>query len=308
MEARNQVVRIIADREMDRVPDFRKALADCGIQKGDILNVASDVSEILLMAKRAGLISSKYDMHVYMDEMVDALKDAVGKEGTLLFPVYNMGFCAGKGFDFRNTPGDTGALANHVLFNRADFRRTKNPTHSFAVWGRDAEFLTHLDNQESTGLDSPYKYMHDNDGKWLMINIPLRRGFTFMHYVEQCVDVPFRYHKYFLGKYVNADGVETVRCYSVFVMDLSIERDTVLSDEFFEKSEAMVSSNAGFYKIKLADLKKAYELISDDLLNNGGLNCYQFGNYKLDWSVGKTHDIEMANRLEPIESGDGAVF
>ncbi len=281
--------------------NFRDALNQCGIAKGDVVNVSSDVSEILLSARKHLGLKSKSEYVIYLEDMIEILKNQISREGTLLFPVYNTDFCHGTAFDYRNTPGVTGALANQVLFSHPEFLRTKSPTHSFMVWGKDARLLYETDNQESTGPDSPYHYMHTHNGKLLLINTPLKRGFTFMHYVEQSVDVPYRYHKYFLGRYIDGNGIETVKCYSVFVRDLEIEMDVTMPDTFLDLPDVMLTAKSDFYHIRAVDLPKAFKMVEHDLKYNNGENCYKFKNYTIDWSVGKTHSHEICDWIAQQE-------
>ena len=51
----------------------------------------------------------------------------------ILFPTFNWDFCKGKSFNYNNTRSMTGSLSN-VALKRPDFKRSKNPIYSFAVW------------------------------------------------------------------------------------------------------------------------------------------------------------------------------
>lgn len=43
---------------------------------------------------------------------------------------------------------------------------------------------------------------------------------TFYHYIEESLNVPYRYHKTFTGAYVDNDGVETSKTFGLFVRDV----------------------------------------------------------------------------------------
>lgn len=96
------------------------------IQKGDVVYVVSDILELAKNARENG---ERFDRDVFLD----SLKEAVGENGTLLIPTFNWDFCRGIPFDYVKTPGKTGALGNAAL-KRSDFKRTRHPIYSFAVW------------------------------------------------------------------------------------------------------------------------------------------------------------------------------
>lgn len=73
--------------------NFRETLRENGIEKGDILYVASDLSGVLIDARRELEISSAEDRSRFCDGMVTALQETVGPGGQLLFPVFSWAFC-----------------------------------------------------------------------------------------------------------------------------------------------------------------------------------------------------------------------
>lgn len=60
----------------------------------------------------------------------------------------------------------------------------------------------------------------------------MNQCFTFMHYVEKELKVPYRYMKAFNSKYIDEQGEVEERTYSMYVRDLDIESETCLSEEF----------------------------------------------------------------------------
>ena len=85
----------------------------------------------------------------------------VGQEGDLLFPTFNWGFCSGRGFNYKETPSESGSLSKLAL-NRNDFIRTKHPIYSFSVKGKEQEILYELDDESGWGKDSLFAYFHKN--------------------------------------------------------------------------------------------------------------------------------------------------
>ena len=277
--------------------DFKQGLSDLGITKGDIVYVGSDITQLLVVLRKKEDRKSREEQNEFLHAMIDALQEQVGEEGTLLFPVYTWSFCKGKPYDVSKTLGTVGVLNNWVLKNRTDFRRTAHPLYSFMVWGKDAEMLLAMDNQEAWGKDSPFEYFKEQHAKLFLLNVTLQRAFTFMHYVEQSVEVPYRYHKYFLGNYTDAKGHTTARCYSMYVRDLDIETEEYMPDSFMEEAGLLHGVHTEDLTLKVIDMAEAYPVVAEDLLHNGGKNCYHFTNYEIDWEKGRTHEHEISDRL-----------
>lgn len=187
-----------------------------GIQKGDIILLTSDITDLFLTCQEHG---ETFDANVLLDKF----QEAVGEEGTLLIPTYNWGFCQGKTFDYRRTPSKTGALGNAAL-RRKDFKRTKHPIYSFAVWGKDTAYLCSLENVDSFGPDSPFAYLERVDGKNVFIgSASMRNSFTYIHYIEQQLGASYRFSKMFRSHYVDQDGNDSEKEYGMYVRNLDLD-------------------------------------------------------------------------------------
>ena len=275
--------------------ELKECLSHLGIGKGDSLYVASDVARLMVEMKKIYGISNSKQRNEFLSEFVNALQETVGREGNLLFPVFSWDFCKGKGFDRKASLGEVGALNNWILQNRKDFQRTRHPLYSFMVWGRDANAFAAVDYADAWGEDSPFAWLHRNGGKMLLLDVSLQRAFTFMHYVEESVRVPYRYFKNFCGEYIDADGTKSVRGYTMYVRDLSIPVEEYLPDSFLEEAGAMRGQSCGNLMFKVIDLAKAYDAVAEDLRRYNGTNCYQFENYAIDWNGGATHEDDLGN-------------
>jgi hypothetical protein len=275
--------------------EWKSTLQRIGIERGDMVYVASDATYLLAAARKRWGTQEPFDREEFLHSFVDDLQNAVGDAGTLLFPVFTWRFCRGEAFDQRKTTGEVGALNNWVLANRRDFRRTRHPMYSFMVWGRGAEELLALDNVDAWDEKSPFAYLHTHGGKMLLVNVSLQRAFTFMHYVERSIKVPYRYLKSFRGNYTDENGCTEERSYVLYVRDLAIISEEKLSDAMLEGPGAMVSGEWSGGILKSIDLSHAYDIVKDDLLNCGGGQCYRFENYQIDWMRGATHEDDLGH-------------
>lgn len=234
-------------------------LAD--IQKGDILDVASDVLSITLFFR-------KYGIKFSMDELLEELKKKVGSEGTLLIRCFNWDFCKGETFDYKRTKSQVGSLGN-VALQREDFKRTQHPIYSWMVWGKDTEYLCSLENKKSFGKDTPWDYFEKNNAKLLRMGNALQPSFTHYHHIEQELNVPYRFEKVFKANYVDKEENVETREYSMFVRDL--EKDIRNNDDCLYRMEKKGILKLEKYMDELQiftiDLSTAYDLVRDDMLN-----------------------------------------
>lgn len=197
------------------IDDFKKAIIDFDLKKGDTLFVSSDITQMLCDAQEK-------NEELTLDMIIDVLKEAVGPEGNLIFPTYNWGFCKGKPFDYKKTRSKTGALSQQALW-RSEFKRTKHPIYSFAVYGKDKDYLTSLDYKDSFGSDTIFGWLYKVGAKNLFINIDYAHSATLGHYVEECNNAPYRFLKEFTSDYIDENGECSKRTYSMFVRYLDCD-------------------------------------------------------------------------------------
>lgn len=273
--------------------DLLSVLRQCDISEGDILYIPSDVTQLLVSARKKYGIDNAEKRNSFLHDIVDTFKVAVGSNGTLMFPIFSWDFNHGVPFNIKSTLGKVGSLPNWILQNRNEFTRTQHPMYSFMVWGKDAKMLTKMNNIDCWGEYSPFGYMHRNNVKALFLNVPVHRGFTFTHYVEESIQVPYRYFKNFQSTYIDINGNNSVRNYVMYVRDIEIISNEIFQDSFFEKNKILKSTLWNDVEIKTMSCAEAYKLIKDDFLNNGGGNIYHFENYKIDWSCAHTHKDEI---------------
>lgn len=255
-----------------RVDDLRDILIALGITKNDKILVSSDVIKLIIQIVEGdqSKLRDKVTMTHLLDEIIDCFKDIVGNGGTLLFPTFFWGFCKGKTFDYSKTQGQTGSLSNRAL-SRNDFKRTSHPIYSFAVWGEGADEILDLQNKSSFGYDSPFAWLHKNQGKQFYIDAI---GFTFLHYVEEMFGVSYRYLKDFTSEYIDYKGNLSTRTYSMYVRDLNL--NFIVSKEGLYRvlleHNSMKIINLNNIEFGLIPFSSAYDALKDEILNNQSKN------------------------------------
>lgn len=232
------------------------------LKKGDKVWIASDLKRLIYACIENG---DDTDLNV----LIDAFIEEIGEEGTLLIPTFNWDFCKGKTFDYKKTPCKTGSLGK-IALKREDFKRTKHPIYSFAVWGKDKELLCSMENKSSFGADSPFNYCREVNAKNIFIDVECQHSFTFVHYVEEMEGITYRYLKDFTADYIDENGEVSTRTYSMNVRDLSEDIFITIYpfEEDFKKVGASRRLVANGIDMKIIDMGTVYPIIAEDVNNN----------------------------------------
>ncbi|MCR4892706.1 MAG: AAC(3) family N-acetyltransferase [Lachnospiraceae bacterium] len=233
-----------------------------GLEKGDSVWLSSDIKSLLYSCIEHG---DSRDMNV----LIDGIIGEIGPEGTLLIPTFNWDFCKGKTFDIRTTPCKTGVIGKTAL-KRDDFKRTQHPIYSFAVWGKDADYLCSLTNKSSFGADSPFSYCKDVNAKNVFIDVECQHSFTFVHYVEEQVGVCYRYLKDFTAPYIDGAGNESIRTYSMNVRDLDMDVFVTIYplEEEFREAGLSRRYTVNDIPMKTIEIGGTYDIIARDAREN----------------------------------------
>lgn len=158
-----------------------------GIVPGDVLFVHSSLKSLGYVEGGAAAV-------------VQALRAAVGLQGTLLLPAYYMpggsirAACETDGyvFDVRRHGTHMGRLPEAFLAS-AGIRRSVHPTHSVAAWGRHAAWLTEAHHLAPSvfGHDSPWQRLLGlEQAKVLGLGVSMGQV-TFYHVLEDALGDAF---------------------------------------------------------------------------------------------------------------------
>ncbi len=247
------------------IKEYHKELSflqDIPIDSGDVVLFASDISSFIDRF-------SDQNIQELLNKWIDILQYKIGRNGTLLFPTYNWGFCHGKAWDYYKTKSKTGVLSN-IALKRKDFRRTKHPIYSFAVWGKDQDILCQMDDCNSFLGDTPFAYLAScKKAKFIAIDVNLTDSFTFVHYAEEKIGVPFRYKKNFIGNYIGSDGIEMEKTYSMYVrcLDKNVAADCALLEKELLLNGYMQQIDKDGILMRIVQIKPTYDLLIEHLLN-----------------------------------------
>lgn len=255
--------------------DYKEYFNCFDIKNSQSIVIASDITPLAYFYIRQGL-----DFQI--SSLIDTLKSLISPEQTVLIPTYSWDFCKGKVFDYKNSKSQVGVLGDYALKDK-DFKRTKHPIYSFAVYGKDKDKLCALDYKSSFGKESLFDYMYKTNALHIGIGIDFNLSYTFMHYVEEVGylnQITYRYMKTFTSKYIDENGNESVKDYSMLVRDLDKNvrmHLAPLGQEFIDKNIMKTYSQNGIHLYSV-DVYKSYDVIKNDILyNNSRLFCIYDG-------------------------------
>lgn len=188
--------------------DWRQA----GLRRGDLVLVHSSLRRTVRRCVQG-------DMSGTVGDILASFQEAVGDEGTLIFPLFNFQFTEGVAFDVRSTPSQMGLLTETARQLKGAVR-TGHPIYSFAVIGALVHEFAGIDNYSGYGGDSPFARLRALGGRIAVLDLPDQHSMTYYHHVEEMRNVPYRFHKTFAGDYTNALGLTSRREYGLFVRNI----------------------------------------------------------------------------------------
>lgn len=122
------------------------------------------------------------------DAVVDALRDAVGAEGTLAMPTFTR---YDEPYDPDESPSTTGRITE-AFRTRPDAVRSPHPTKSVAAAGPRAEAVTEShDPADSLGPGSPIHRVAGDGGKILLLGVDHTSNSS-LHVAERLAELPYR--------------------------------------------------------------------------------------------------------------------
>lgn len=249
---------------------YDEIVSGFNINEGDNLWISSELLKLIIVLKKVGI---KFDG----DELINAFQRKVTNSGTIMIPTFNFDFSNKGYYDIVNSKGTTGALGN-IALGREDFKRTKHPMHSFAVWGKNQELLINMNNKHAFGVDSPFSFCIGHHVKQIILGTDYEHAMTFVHYVESICEVPYRFHKCFHGIYIDEHGVSKKKIYDYAARKLEIESIEQFNriGKILEKQETSKKIDIFGIECYVIDLAVSFLLICKDVIENKCANIYDF--------------------------------
>lgn len=227
-----------------------------GITKGDVLLVHSSYKSF------GGVKGGP-------QTVIDALKHILSEEGTLIVPTFNYDFCDGVPFDIRKTPSKMGIISELVRSDK-DSKRSLDPVFSFAVFGKQRDYLTNLKSKHSFGQNSIFAKLRELNAKIMIIGLTYNESMTFFHHIEETQGCDYRFFKKFEGEITDYNGIKKNGEIILFVRDIEkgIQNDVDKVGRILEKEGIVKKKTIGHSVIKLMNANDVYQRTADEMKIN----------------------------------------
>ncbi len=270
-------------KEQRRKKILEQEKGNTGITKGKLLE---DLKKIGIRSGDSVLVHSSLSKIGFVTggpaTVIDVLFEAVGPQGTLLFPTFPA---KGKNkthlennpfFDIINTPSQMGSITEYFR-KMENVYRSFHPTDPICAKGPLADYYTNTHYGQLTPYNeySPFRKLCEKKGKILMLGTTLNGACTNLHTLEDAV--AFKYPVYdahiFEVKMIDADGKASTVKTKVHNPEYSVKRNCDALKPMFEKEQVLVNGTIGNAKSMLIDADKMLQVMIN-YYNEQGVTMY----------------------------------
>ncbi|MGG7073852.1 AAC(3) family N-acetyltransferase [Campylobacter sp. 9BO] len=235
--------------------DICEMLENLGLKKGDHVCVHSELFTL-------GVPLLKKDE--FLSEIIKCFWQIIGKNGVLIMPTFTYSFCKNLPFDNLKTPSTMGVLTEFFRLQNKSLR-SNDPIFSFTISGKNAkEYIN--DCKSCFGVGSVYDILFKNSGKILHFGNAYK-GFTFSHFLEEKLNIPYRYFKEFSGELIDENGIKQHKNILYFVRRLADR--SILSVEknvkILTNANNFKVANLGGGNVSIMECKKYHDAIKSAL-------------------------------------------
>lgn len=241
------------------IEEIKKAFNECGVSSSDTVFLHCDAFFLSQLSGETTL--EKVDL------FFNILDQLLGKNGTLILPTFTYSFTKGEEFNLEKTPSSVGLLTEYFR-KRKGVGRSKDPNFSIACSGRNKKQFISAPIHDTFGPESIFGILHHQNAHIICLGCSLDR-ITYTHYVEEMLNVDYRYFKDFNGQIVD-HGINKDEKVSYFVRDISF--DTVVNlgllKNILEKKSLIKKSSIGRASLLSVRAKDFFEEAKGLLIEN----------------------------------------
>lgn len=180
--------------------DIFEILRDVGAHDCDTLFIHSDIF--------FGKTPVDFNRREYMQVLFQVLNDLDVKN--IIVPTFTYSFCNNEVYDVKKSKTSMGALSEYFRKQLGRFR-TMDPLLSLSVPETMKSEFDHV-SAHSLGLGSGLDVVHNlKNVNFLFLGVPMGECFTYLHYIEKILDVPYRFDLPFEGEIIDYDD-KVMRC------------------------------------------------------------------------------------------------
>ena len=193
------------------------------------------------------------------------------KDSTIAVPTFTYSFCRNKYFDLQNSPSEVGIFTEYFR-NQKNVLRSSHPIFSIAAKGKNSNLLTTNLSNSSTGNGSIFEKLKVFDAYIIFFGSGFIESCTFLHYIEQCNKVNYRYSKYFEGK-IRIKNRTFKDKWEFYVRNTELYKfkewkKYPLIEKDLKKKRLLVEKKVSNLKVSYCSARKIFKFISKKLKKN----------------------------------------
>jgi len=203
-------------------------------------------------------------------ELLARLHEVVSALGvpTICVPTFTFSFCNGQDYCVQTSASKMGAF-NEYIRRLPGSVRSVDPLLSTTLIGEDRDLVA-ASGRASIGERSTFDKLHQRgrDVRFLFMGTTASECFTYTHYAEERLHVPYRYNRAFTGKITDGDRTWE-DTYTLFVRYKGVESssDKLLERELLRRG-LLRQERCGASSISCVSEPDAYETIVEHLTQN----------------------------------------
>lgn len=232
-----------------------------------LLVISSDFSGMALMAASMKCKADPLSLIKFMEARWPGI--------TILIPAFKNHYQPGEWFDPQNTIPETGSLARKA-YKDPSFLRTLDPLHSFLVKGPLSESCMQAIDESTFGKNSVFGWLHQHKAFQLFIDVDLQHSFTFAHYVEEQLQVPYRKYKNLMIPVKCPDERMIEKKVKFYAKKPGYMIQLNGLENLLIKGGVMIRGEMDGISWMLIDLSKSYDIIADEVQKNQARNLIIF--------------------------------
>jgi aminoglycoside 3-N-acetyltransferase len=246
------------------------------ITNGDVLKALekSGAADTTILYIHSGLTLGLPNPAFSRSSLLECLFETISmlKVPTICMPAFTFSFCNGLDYNVQTSCSRMGALNEYVRKLPAA-HRSIDPLMSTVVMGQHLDLVSSL-GKSSIGETSTFDKLHrlGSKVKFAFIGTSVQECFTYTHYIEERLNVPYRYNRSFTGRIIDGDRTWT-DTYSLFVRYSGVvPSSNGLLERSLTRSGALRVERCGDASISCVPEPEAYDLVVGQL--NHDIGCY----------------------------------
>jgi aminoglycoside 3-N-acetyltransferase len=253
-----------SDNRLFSAEEIKKALLNVGASDCETLFIHSDVM--------FGRPAEGFKRREYLGTLYGLVSGLEIKN--IIVPTFTYSFCNNEDYDVSGSKTSMGAFNEYV--RKLDGRfRTDDPLLSVSV-PMELKDKFEIVSNESLGVNSALDIIHGMDNvKFLFLGAEMAECFTYVHYVEKMMNVPYRFDMPFEGNVIYPDGTVKRRTQIIYTQCTGVKlppKYDYFEDFMFEKGY-LKKVRVGDKYIGCLSETDAYREISDSIKRDEFYYC-----------------------------------